>query len=437
MLVDKTTLSDLSIFESEEELSVFHHLNHTHTNQGRDYLWLILNNPLPNVLLIHDVQNLIKHIQTVAAKWPNTITNGTIMVIEKFYDTPISPYPKNKNEVESFFYKLFNKFDYSLSKYSVEHAISFIKGIYQLANLLNQSDSKKLQHWVNTMLEKFNHHLVQQMLQLDAKSILQPYQILEYAHFFRHNFKHEINELIDFYSQLDAYLSLAIACNKNHYTFPVLHQSETPFIDAEKMYHPLLQSPVSYDVQLMKEKNFLFLTGANMAGKSTFIKTVGVSVYLAHIGMGVPAQKMELSFFDGLLSNIHVSDNIMKGESYFFNEVHRIKSTIEKISDGKNWLILIDELFKGTNIQDAMKCSTAVIEGFCKMNNALFVLSTHLYEIAEDLQKHNNIQFKYFETSVHNNQLLFSYELKEGISNDRLGYLILQQEGVVQLLNNL
>ena len=67
MLVDKTTLSDLSIFESEEELSVFHHLNHTHTNQGRDYLWHILNNPLPNVLLIHDVQNLIKHIQTVAA----------------------------------------------------------------------------------------------------------------------------------------------------------------------------------------------------------------------------------------------------------------------------------------------------------------------------------------------------------------------------------
>jgi DNA mismatch repair ATPase MutS len=127
----------------------------------------------------------------------------------------------------------------------------------------------------------------------------------------------------------------------------------------------------------------------------------------------------------------------MKGESYFFNEVHRIKSTIEKISDGKNWLILIDELFKGTNIQDAMKCSTAVIEGFCKMNNALFVLSTHLYEIAEDLQKHNNIQFKYFETSVQNNQLLFSYELKEGISNDRLGYLILQREGVVHLLNNL
>jgi DNA mismatch repair ATPase MutS len=117
--------------------------------------------------------------------------------------------------------------------------------------------------------------------------------------------------------------------------------------------------------------------------------------------------------------------------------VQRIKSTVEKISDGKNWFILIDELFKGTNIQDAMKCSTTVIEGLHKMNNALFVLSTHLYEIAEDLKKHSNIQFRYFETQVVNDQLLFSYHLKEGISNDRLGYLILKKEGVVDLLAKL
>ncbi len=66
-----------------------------------------------------------------------------------------------------------------------------------------------------------------------------------------------------------------------------------------------------------------------MAGKSTFIKAVGVAVYLAHIGMGVPAKKFKLSLFDGLLSNIQVEDNILKGESYFFNEVKRVKKTIE------------------------------------------------------------------------------------------------------------
>ncbi|MCH5688712.1 hypothetical protein LWM68_33330 [Niabella sp. W65] len=84
------------------------------------------------------------------------------------------------------------------------------------------------------------------------------------------------------------------------------------------------------------EHNFLFLTGANMAGKSTLIKSVGASVFLAHIGMGVPASGMRLTMFDGLISNINVVDNIAKGESFFFNEVQRIKNTVLKISDGRN-----------------------------------------------------------------------------------------------------
>jgi DNA mismatch repair ATPase MutS len=196
-------------------------------------------------------------------------------------------------------------------------------------------------------------------------------------------------------------------------------------------------TPVSYDISLTQEQNFLFLTGANMSGKSTFIKAIGVSVYLAHVGMGVPAQSMELSLFDGLLSNIQVADNIIKGESYFFNEVQRVRKTIEKITDGKKWLILIDELFKGTNVQDAMKCSTVVIEGLRKISNTLFILSTHLYEIGESLKQYPNIQFRYFETEVQDDQLLFNYHLKEGISNDRLGYLILKKEGVVDMLQKL
>lgn len=127
----------------------------------------------------------------------------------------------------------------------------------------------------------------------------------------------------------------------------------------------------------------------------------------------------------------------MQGESYFFNEVQRIRKTIEKISDGKKWLILIDELFKGTNVQDAMKCSSTVIEGLLKIKNSLFILSTHLYEIGAELKQYSHIQFKYFETAVINEQLFFSYQLKDGISNDRLGYLILKREGVVDLLGKL
>src|SRR5262249_47760027 len=158
--------------------------------------------------------------------------------------------------------------------------------------------------------------------------------------------------------------------------------------------------------------------------KSTLIKALGSAVFLAHMGMGVPAGKMRLTLFDGLLSNINVVDNIAKGESFFFNEVQRIKNTIEKINNGKKWLVLIDELFKGTNVQDAMKCSLAVIKGLIKIRNSLFILSTHLYEIGDDLKVYPNISFKYFETNVKDDQLEFSYQLRDGISNDRIGYVI-------------
>lgn len=174
-----------------------------------------------------------------------------------------------------------------------------------------------------------------------------------------------------------------------------------------------------------------------MAGKSTLIKALGSAVFLAHIGMGVPAKNMKLTLFDGLLSNINVVDNIAKGESFFFNEVQRIKHTIEKINNGKKWLVLIDELFKGTNVQDAMKCSITVIKGLMKMKNSLFILSTHLYEIGEELKTYPNISFRYFETNVKDEQLEFSYQLKEGISNDRIGYVILKREKVVEMLENL
>ena len=438
MQIDKTTLQDLSIFHSDEEQSVFHHLNFTQTNGGREYLRLLLANPLSNLDEIQDAQKTIQQLMVLGNQFPATITNGTIMVMDKFYETPLNAYPTQPNDINSFSYSILSKSDYSLTKYSTEHFIAFVKGLQQIITLLQQQNtSNQLQTWCDRITHLLSHPTVQQMQQWQKGDKLPPQKVLEFGSFLRNRFKQKAFELMDIYSRLDAYLSLAIAGKKYAFTFPEIELAKQPFLNADGLWHLLLNVPVSYNVQLNKDTNFLFLTGANMAGKSTFIKAVGICVYLAHIGMGVPAKNMQLSLFNGLLSNINVADNIIKGESYFFNEVQRIKNTIEKISDGNSWLILIDELFKGTNVQDAMKCSTTVIEGLHKMPNALFILSTHLYEIGEQLQQYPNIDFRFFETSVADNELVFSYQLKKGISNDRLGYLILKKEGVVALLENL
>ena len=437
MQVDKVTLLDLSIFHSEENQSVFHHINLTLTNGGREYLRYLIANPLESVKAIEQTQYTIQELGNIIDQYPVSPSNGTVLVMEKFYESPINNYPTDIGVVNAFIYRYFNLADYSLSKFTVEHALDFVQGMEKISQLINiENGSTWLIHTAARIQQLLNKEVIHEMIQANKKS-LSTTSILKFAQFLRSRYKNVTEELIEIHSKLDAYMSLAKAAQKFQFTYPTVVETNEPCIEAEGLYHFLLEVPVAYEVTLNQSTNFIFLTGANMAGKSTFIKAVGLAAYMAHIGMGVPATRMKLSRLDGILSNIQVSDNILKGESFFFNEVQRIKKTIERISDGKKWLILIDELFKGTNQEDAVKCSTVVIEGLRKLPNALFVLSTHLYEIGHSLKHHPNIQFRYFETAVNNDQLVFSYQLKEGISNDRLGYLILKREGVVSMLENL
>jgi DNA mismatch repair protein MutS len=435
MQIDKTTLYDLAILSREEEHSIFHQLNFTQTNEGRDILRQILTTPLESIEAIEDTQHTIQYLISIHHQIPTTITNGTLMVIEKFYLTALEAYPNPAKKINSFIYKYISKPDFFLTKYSVEHFIDFINGLNEIKNLLQKASSKKAKNWANRIRPIFDKEILQQILN-ENKNDITDQSVLKYANYFKNDFKYHCQDLIEVYSNFDAYLSLAKATEKFGFQFPQFIESDEPTIKASALYHPLLANPVGYEFDLNLKNNFLFLTGANMAGKSTFIKATGIAVYLAHIGMSVSANELQLSYFDGLLSNIQIVDNVLKNESFFYNEVQRIKNTVLKVNNQKKWLILIDELFKGTNIHDAMKCSVTVIEGLQKRRNGLYILSTHLYEIGEQVAHYKNIQFKYFETAIVNNEMEFSFQLKDGISDDRLGYMILEKEGVVELLKN-
>lgn len=438
MEIDKTTLADLLMFNNGEDMSVFSKLDFCSTTHGSEQLKINFSTPLKTMEEIVAVQNTLKLIIGKLAHWPHLITNGTVMVVEKFYDSPISHIPPHPSVMETYSYKLLHGPDFALVTYSAKHCFDFIKGFQDLLKIFAKdtvpAPLQKVLNNIEKIIDKEQLSIVSKHNNCDGLSNSEK---LAFAHFIRYGYKHNMLSLVVLYAQIDAWYGMAAAIQHFELVFPEFVQNNSPVIEASELYHLLVHQPVAYEIALNRQANFLFLTGANMAGKSTFIKSVGAAVFLAHIGMGVPARKMKLTLFDGMLSNINVMDNIAKGESYFYNEVQRIKSTITKVSDGKKWLILIDELFKGTNVQDAMKCSSTVIEGLLKIKNSLFILSTHLYEIGEDLKNHPNINFKFFETSVLNDQLYFSYQLKDGISNDRLGYLILKREGVVNMLEKM
>lgn len=438
MEIDKTTYEDLSLFSHEEEYSIFHKLDFTRTIGGKDLLLDYFNNPFSKLEPILATQKVLSLILDKVDQWPASISNGTIMVMERFYETAIDDIPQAHNLPAALNYKIFHAPDYSMVRYSVGHFADFVRGMSQLVNLLDRPDRPPL---LGELLQRARKLLDQDVLQalgkLETGVKLNPIQVIYYGNFIRYRFKTAMQSLIEIHSRLDAWYSMAMAIRRYRLSFPDFVEQDDPYFEASSLYHLLLPAPVAYDVRLDQHTNFLFLTGANMAGKSTFIRSVGVVVFLAHMGMGVPATAMRLSLFDGILSNINVVDNISKGESFFFNEVQRIRNTLEKISGRKKWLVLIDELFKGTNVQDAMKCSITVVQGLIKIRRSLFILSTHLYEIGEDLKVYPNILFNYFETAVKDDQLEFSYQLKEGISNDRIGYLILKREKVVEMLERL
>lgn len=438
MEVDQTTYNDLSLFHAEEEFSVFHRLNFTRTAAGRQWLLNFFHNPFSDVNKIRETQEVVGKVLENLDKWPTSITNGTIMVMERLYESSVDTIPDSASPINAYTYRILHTPDFSLVRYSVTHFADFVKGFRQILDLLHRPGIPKLLlGYLDRAADLLNHPLLLKLGEVDTQKKLSPRETVLFGNYILYRFKNNAQDLINIYGRLDAWYSMAQAMRQYRLTFPTLLQQSAPYVDAAQLYHILLPKPVAYDVQMSQNSNFLFLTGANMAGKSTFIKAVGTAVFMAHLGMGVPAREMKLSLFDGILSNINVVDNIVKGESYFFNEVQRIKNTILKINNGKKWLVLIDELFKGTNVQDAMKCSSTVIKGLIKIENSLFVLSTHLYEIGEELKAFPNISFKYFETTVSGDQLDFSYQLKDGISNDRLGYLILKKEKVVDLLEKL
>lgn len=438
MIIDQTSLRDLSLFHEEEAFSLFHKLNFTNTEEGKAQLYLKFSQPLSNRVQIQEIQHILRHIIAQEEEWPLSISNGTLMVLEKFYDSHIDPLPERVHLLNALGYQIFHGPDFALIRYSLVHFADFLRGMHQLTLLFSIGNMPgEIREFVNRITGLLSPPEIQRLLNRTSHKPFDRTETLFYGNYIYRHFKPSAFELIEIFGHFDAWRSMAAASRHYQLCFPEFAESPLPMIAVQQLYHLLLPQPVAYDVQMSRESNFIFLTGANMAGKSTFIKAVGCAVFLAHLGMGVPARNMQLSVFDGLLSNINVTDNIARGESYFFNEVQRIKNTIQKINDGRKWLVLIDELFKGTNVQDAMKCSSTVIKGLLKITNSLFILSTHLYEIGHELKAYSNISFRYFETRVEEEQLSFSYQLREGISNDRLGYLILKREKVVELLDNI
>ncbi|WP_431210964.1 MutS-related protein [Puia sp. P3] len=189
-----------------------------------------------------------------------------------------------------------------------------------------------------------------------------------------------VRRLLERIYYLDLYLTVARVAVARKFVFPVVLDSGSNTVRLEGLYHPGLTGAIPNSIAISSDNNIVFLTGANMAGKSTFMKSLGIAIYLAHMGFPVAASSMEFGVLDGLFTTINLADNLGLGASHFYAEVLRVKKVAEELNRGRKLLVIFDELFRGTNVKDAYEATIAITGAFASQRNSVFVISTHIIE---------------------------------------------------------
>lgn len=228
----------------------------------------------------------------------------------------------------------------------------------------------------------------------------------------------------------EAYLSVSKGIVEHGFVFPSFDDSE---FSIQGLYHPLLKNAVSNDITA--RRNVILLTGPNMSGKSTFLKSISLCVYLGHAGLAVPATKAVIPFFDNLSVAINLTDSIVSGYSHFMTEIITLKNVVEEALQGAKCFAVFDELFRGTNIEDALEISTATIKGLTKFTNSYFFISTHLHQL-KSMEEINNgkVETCFIECVLNEGIPAFTYKLKEGWSDLKIGRILFEKEGLNDML---
>jgi DNA mismatch repair ATPase MutS len=174
-----------------------------------------------------------------------------------------------------------------------------------------------------------------------------------------------------------------------------------------------------------------------MAGKSTFLKAVAVAIFLAHIGCGVPATSMEFPVIGTLFSSIDIADDLNAGESFYLAEVRRMRALAIALSKHGPGVAMIDEPFRGTNVHDAAEATLATVTRLAALPAGLVFVASHLGEVVPAISDDPRIRFIHFTADMTGDQPCFDYRLRAGVSEQRLGMILLKQEQVLELLDGL
>jgi len=432
-IIDRQTINDLAIF-ADEAASVYSFFNHVKTIGGQTKLRKLIETPSADINILNSRKQTIQYFHQHKLALP--LNKKDIDFIEHYLAFNRSPLKPNIFDVSA------GKIKNYLSPGSDHYIITQgIKDLHKLLIVLNRFSAAMKTEGMNAAVHEFatamNNFLakpaIQKLIATDPEKEQSFLQVSHHDKLFRKTEITNIRTLLNVVYELDVYISIARVLDNSNFCLAEYIDTDECFVNIEGLHHPSIKDAVTNDIEI-STKNLLFITGANMAGKSSFLKALGLCVYLAHVGFPVPAKAMRTNVFNGLITTINLADNIGAGYSHYFSEVNRVKQTALLIKEQSKLFVIFDELFRGTNVKDAYDASLAIIKALSKVKNCVFLISTHIVEIAQQLQDIENVRFDYFNAGITGGKPVFDYKLRAGVSSETLGYFIFKNEGIIEIL---
>jgi DNA mismatch repair ATPase MutS len=264
--------------------------------------------------------------------------------------------------------------------------------------------------------------------------------VFPYAFYFAlklEKIKSELKEILPLWLEkfytLESLNSLAnFAYINPDYVFPEISHEQNTLIKADNLKHPFIHHSrnIPNDIKILESENVLIITGSNMSGKSTFLKSVGVNFVLAFAGGVVAASKFESKIFR-LFSCISINDSIIDGISYFYAEVKRLKNLLNEIKTDNSLSVfyLIDEIFRGTNNLERLIGSRSYIKVVAELK-AAGLISTHDLELIKLEKEINKVVNYHFKEDIFDGKMIFDYKLRKGPSPSTNALKIMELEGL-------
>ncbi|SDL10331.1 MutS domain III [Pedobacter sp. ok626] len=438
-IADQQTLDDLNILGKYKPNSLFSFFNEVKTTGGEKLLEEMFHAPLMDEDEINRRSKTFAHFQHCKIAFP--FDAAEVMAMENYLDEEAG------GNLVSLTFQIFRK-QLLATLMKDEQLQTLVDGIMATIGILKAAKrlfaslslAEEIPFYKGQMDEiklVFENADLKNYLDEDPARISNSgIHLLKFDRLFRLKLRAAVLNILAFIYELDVYTTVAAIAERRSLSYAKALPKESNVFIAEELRHPAIEHAVGNPVSFRQDSNVIFLTGANMAGKSTFMKSYGIAIYLAHMGFPVGASSLLFSIKDGIYSSINVPDNLRLGYSHFYAEVLRVKNVAQDVSEGKQLVVIFDELFKGTNVKDAYDATYEVTAAFSSYRRCFFVISTHIIEVGNVLQQsHPHIQFTYLPTVMLGKVPKYTYKLTQGITEDRQGMTIIENEDIIKILN--